>query len=85
MAYRADGSPHLQQFQVNTTATGAQNDPAVALFYGTEFPSILAVALWTDYDEPDPETVLQDVQAKIYDISVVIFGDDFETGDTSYW
>ena len=36
-------------------------------------------------DEPDPETVTQDVQAKIYDISLVIFADDFETGDTSYW
>ena len=83
--YYANGNPHLQQFQVNTTATGAQREPVVAFIYELGFPSVAAVALWTDYEEPDPETVTQDVQAKIYDISKVIFADDFETGDTSYW
>jgi len=83
--YFADGSPHLQQFQVNTVATGAQHEPSAGFIADFGFPAIGAVALWTDYDEPDPETVVQDVQAKIYDLSIVIFADDFETGDTSYW
>lgn len=83
--YLSDGTPHLQQFQVNTTATGDQREPAVSFIYDLGFPSVAAVALWSDYDEPDPETVVQDVQAKIYDISDVIFADDFETGDTTYW
>ena len=81
----ADGSPHLQQFQVNTEATGAQNEPSTGFISDYGFPAMGAVALWTDYNEPDSETVVQDVQAKIYDLSRVIFADDFETGDTSYW
>jgi len=83
--YLADGTRHLQQFQVNTTTTGAQIEPSTGFIADYGFPAMGAVVLWNDLDEPDPETTVKDVQAKIYDLSRVIFADDFETGDTSYW
>jgi len=80
-----DLSPYLDQYQVNTITTGAQTVPSTTFSIGAGFPNIGYAVVWYDIVEIDSYDDERNVQAKCYTLNVLIFEDDFESGDTSAW
>lgn len=75
--FRAGGEPVDSQFQVNTTTTGQQARPAVAVEPRGDF-----VVTWDSYASGGTDVDGASVQVQRYDD---VFRDDFEAGDWLRW
>jgi hypothetical protein len=71
--YAADGTPHGEQFQVNTYTTDNQENPAVAAAGAGSF-----VVVWESYGSAESEGDYSSIQARRYDASGAPQGAEFE-------
>ncbi len=78
--YRPDGSPiDATEFQLNSFTPGAQNVPRIDLLESGEL-----VAVWPSQGSLDDDDDDWSVQERRFRVRQ-IFGDGFESGDTSAW